>query len=181
MKALRAPPPAPFDGSILISDGRPTSASTAEAILAALPPDAGATLSTLGVGTDYDAQVLTAVAEHGRGGFYHLTDPVQLAGIVQAELDRPRRGRARGGVITVVPRPGVRSWGPAPASPPTPSPTAACASPWATWAPARPARCPSASRCPSAAVVGISPPSASPTPPSVEAPPSPGRSPSPTA
>ncbi|MEZ4467884.1 MAG: VWA domain-containing protein, partial [bacterium] len=106
LKALEGAAPGAVRRLILISDGQANvGPSTAEAILAALPPDAGATLSTLGVGTDYDAQVLTTVAEHGRGGFYHLTDPVQLAGIVQAELDQARAVAGREAVITVVPRP----------------------------------------------------------------------------
>ncbi|MCB9545865.1 MAG: YARHG domain-containing protein [Myxococcales bacterium] len=115
LKELEGAPPAAVRRLLLISDGQANvGPSTAEDILAALPPDGGATLSTLGVGTDYDEKVLTAVAERGRGGFHHLTDPVQLAGIVQAELDRARAVAGRGAVISVTPRPGVEILGASP-------------------------------------------------------------------
>jgi Ca-activated chloride channel family protein len=92
---------------LLISDGLANvGPAKPEEILAALPPTR-ATLSALGVGTEYDETVLTALAGRGGGGFHHLTDPVQLAGILQAELDRARAVGGREAVITLVPRPGT--------------------------------------------------------------------------
>ena len=93
---------------LLISDGMANEGpADPEGILASLPHGEAVTLSAMGVGTDYDEKVLTALARHGEGGYYHLTDPVQLAGIVQAELNRARNVAGREAVVTLVPAAGV--------------------------------------------------------------------------
>lgn len=94
---------------LLISDGQANvGPSRAAEIIAQLPAaESATTFSTIGVGADYDAAVMTAVAEHGGGGFHHLTDPVQLAGILEAELEQARTVAGTGAVLTLHPEPGV--------------------------------------------------------------------------
>lgn len=98
---------------VLISDGQANiGPRTAKQVVAALPaPKAPTTLSTIGVGADYDAEVMTAVAAQGGGGFHHLTDPIQLAGILEAELNRARTVAGTGAVLTLSPAPGVEILG----------------------------------------------------------------------
>lgn len=98
---------------LLLSDGQANvGPSSAAEIIARLPKaERATTLSTIGVGADYDAAVMTAVAEQGGGGFHHLTDPVQLAGILEAELQQARTVAGTGAVITLRPEPGVEILG----------------------------------------------------------------------
>lgn len=96
---------------ILVSDGQANvGPDTPEAVVAALDP-AGVTLSTIGVGTGYDEAMMLAVADHGRGGFHHLADPIQLAEILDAELKSARAVIARDAVIELRPAPGVELLG----------------------------------------------------------------------
>lgn len=92
---------------LLVSDGQATvGPSTPEAVVGGLDPQ-GVTLSTIGVGTGYDEKMMLAVADHGRGGFHHLSDPIQLAGILDRELASARAVVARDAVIEIEPAPGV--------------------------------------------------------------------------
>lgn len=61
----------------------------------------------IGIGTDYDENVMAAAARRGEGGFHHLTDPAQLAGILEEELRSARSVAGRDAVLTFSPRPGV--------------------------------------------------------------------------
>lgn len=98
---------------LLISDGQATTEpNTAAGIVAALPaPQQPTILSTIGVGADYDAAIMSAVAEHGGGGFHHLTDSIQLAGILETELDRARAVAGTAAVLTITPEPGTKILG----------------------------------------------------------------------
>ncbi len=92
---------------LLVSDGQATvGPSTPEAVVSGLDPR-GITLSTIGVGTGYDEKMMLAVADHGRGRFHHLSDPIELAGILDAELASARAVVARGATIDLKPAPGV--------------------------------------------------------------------------
>lgn len=94
---------------VLLSDGLANvGPSQAPDIIAGLPATARpVVLSTIGIGTDYDEKVMGAVARKGEGGFHHLTDPVQLAGILEEELRSARSVAGRDGVLTIRPNPGV--------------------------------------------------------------------------
>lgn len=94
---------------LLLSDGHANvGPSTARDIVAGLPKLATPiTVSTLGIGTDYDESVLWAISEHGAGGFYHLTDPVQLKQILATELKRARTVVGRDAVLEIRGEPGV--------------------------------------------------------------------------
>lgn len=94
---------------LLLSDGHANvGPSTAPDIVAGLPKLATPiTISTLGIGTDYDESVLWAISEHGAGGFYHLTDPVQLKQLLATELKRARTVVGRDAVLEIRGEPGV--------------------------------------------------------------------------
>jgi len=71
----------------------------------------GITATAIGVGLDYNEAVLDAVAIRSGGRFYHLTEPAQLAGILQIELDTLSATVARSVVLELEPLPGVQVLG----------------------------------------------------------------------
>ncbi|WP_437285207.1 vWA domain-containing protein [Sorangium sp. So ce406] len=76
---------------LLVSDGRATSGLTHGDRLARLALDAfqrGIQTSALGLGDDYDSQLMSAIASDGAGGYYYLRDPEQIAPALSTELDR---------------------------------------------------------------------------------------------
>ncbi len=81
------------DGSvgriILISDGRPTEGNRNAKVLARHADklrDMGASLSTLGVGLDYNEDLMETLATHGGGRYHYLKRARQLGQILNAEL-----------------------------------------------------------------------------------------------
>ncbi|WP_437500574.1 vWA domain-containing protein [Sorangium sp. So ce1099] len=76
---------------LLLSDGRATSGLTHGGRLARLALDAfqrGVQTSALGLGDDFDGELMSAIASDGAGGYYYLRDPEQIAPALAAELDR---------------------------------------------------------------------------------------------
>jgi Ca-activated chloride channel homolog len=84
---------------ILLSDGEPTDGITEEQPLWRLADDArrqGITVSTLGVGEEFNERLLRGLTEHG-GGFYgYLQDSERLTAILQRERDQAAGALARG-------------------------------------------------------------------------------------
>jgi Ca-activated chloride channel family protein len=66
-----------------------------------------AQVTSLGVGTDYDERTLDSLAVRSTGRLYHLTDPREMASLVQHELDLLRSTVATDAFVEVVPAPGV--------------------------------------------------------------------------
>ncbi|WP_437934850.1 vWA domain-containing protein [Sorangium sp. So ce341] len=76
---------------LLVSDGRATSGLTHSERLARLALDAfqlGVQTSALGLGDDYDGQLMSAIASDGAGGYYYLRHPEQIAPALSTELDK---------------------------------------------------------------------------------------------
>ncbi|WP_437606005.1 VWA domain-containing protein [Sorangium sp. So ce834] len=76
---------------LLVSDGRATSGLTHGERLARLALDAfqlGVQTSALGLGDDYDGQLMSAIASDGAGGYYYLRHPEQIAPALSTELDK---------------------------------------------------------------------------------------------
>ncbi|MFH1808445.1 MAG: VWA domain-containing protein [Pseudomonadota bacterium] len=74
---------------LLISDGRPTEGERNPVRLAAIAGDGreqGLTFSSMGVGLDYDENVMERIAIRGGGGFYHLRKTSALASILAKEF-----------------------------------------------------------------------------------------------
>lgn len=85
---------------ILLSDGRPD--STAGLLQwAAMGLDKGIFLTTMGVGKDYDEDLMAALADAGKGSYYFIEAAGDIAGIFQRELADLMAVVAREGVLTV--------------------------------------------------------------------------------
>ncbi|WP_437275574.1 VWA domain-containing protein [Sorangium sp. So ce375] len=76
---------------LLVSDGRATSGLTHNERLARLALDAfqrGIQTSALGLGDDFDGQLMSSIASDGAGGYYYLRHPEQIAPALSTELDK---------------------------------------------------------------------------------------------
>lgn len=76
---------------LLVSDGRATSGLTHSERLARLALDAfqrGIQTSALGLGDDFDGQLMSSIASDGAGGYYYLRHPEQIAPALSTELDK---------------------------------------------------------------------------------------------
>lgn len=76
---------------ILISDGQPTEGLTDVAGLTALAKEIrghGVSVSSIGVGTEFNEDLMAAFAEVGGGAYGYLSDTSQLASIFAKDLDR---------------------------------------------------------------------------------------------
>lgn len=96
---------------VLVSDGQPTAGVTNEDQLISLGAgrlhDAGATLTTLGVGADYNGMLMQHLSERGGGSYGYLRDAGTLAEILGKELDAARNIVARNVVLEVDSRAGL--------------------------------------------------------------------------
>lgn len=101
----------PIRRVILISDGLanvgPSSPEQLGQVSAAAAVS-GVSVTSIGVGLDYDESVLAAVAVRSGGRFYHLQEPAQMASILEAELNALTRTVARGVLLELAPGPGVQ-------------------------------------------------------------------------
>ncbi len=66
-----------------------------------------AQVTSLGVGNDYDERTLNSLALRSTGRLYHLSDPKEMASLIQHELDLLRSTVATDAFVEVVPAPGV--------------------------------------------------------------------------
>ncbi len=83
---------------ILISDGQPTEGVTDEGSLVQMAREIrqhGLTLSSIGVGNDFNENLMQAFAEVGAGAYGYLQDASQLATIFQKDLQRASTTVAR--------------------------------------------------------------------------------------
>ena len=75
---------------ILISDGQANEGITSTSSLSSMARGAlerGVHLTTMGVGLDFNENLMTAMAEHGGGHYYFIEDASALAGIFARELE----------------------------------------------------------------------------------------------
>lgn len=76
--------------ALLLSDGQATAGDTNAEALAARSSTAfqdGIQTSAFGVGTQFDAPLMSTVADRGAGGYYFLADSSQIAKALATELD----------------------------------------------------------------------------------------------
>ncbi len=95
---------------ILISDGQPTEGvRTAQGLgeLAGHIRGGGVAVTALGVGTDFDAQVMRTIAEYGGGFSGNIHDAAQLAEIFGRELNQASTLLAKAVELSIVPAAGV--------------------------------------------------------------------------
>jgi Ca-activated chloride channel homolog len=99
---------------ILISDGLANVGPSSPFELgntAATGAARGVSVTTIGVGLDYDENLMTTVAVRSGGRFYHLQEPAQLAAILETELNSLGATVARAIQLELVPAPGVQVLG----------------------------------------------------------------------
>ncbi|MDP1920339.1 MAG: VWA domain-containing protein [Myxococcales bacterium] len=89
---------------VLISDGQPTEGITDHASLINIVRDvrqSGISVSSIGVGTDFNEQLMESFAEVGAGAYAYLQDAAQLQQIFQKDLNAAGTQVARNVTITV--------------------------------------------------------------------------------
>ncbi|MBZ4417081.1 VWA domain-containing protein [Myxococcus sp. RHSTA-1-4] len=95
---------------ILMSDGQPTEGVTDDAGLTQQARElraAGITLSAIGVGTDFNEDLMQAFAEYGAGAYGFLEDAGQLATLFQKDLQQATTSVARDVTLTFTLPPGT--------------------------------------------------------------------------
>lgn len=65
-------------------------------------------LSSVGVGTDFNEYLMTALADAGTGNYYYVHDPRELSNVFAREFDAARTTVATGLAVQIEPGPGVR-------------------------------------------------------------------------
>jgi Ca-activated chloride channel homolog len=89
---------------ILISDGLANQGITDPQILGGMAAGAlehNYTVSTVGVGYDFNEVLMTTIADHGAGRYYFLEDPMAFARVFEKELQATRQVAASGLEIRV--------------------------------------------------------------------------------
>ncbi|HTE56302.1 MAG TPA: VWA domain-containing protein [Kofleriaceae bacterium] len=87
---LEAFDPARQDRVILVSDGLATIGITDDAAIQSMADrylSDGIGLTTVGVGLDFDVELLRGLAERGAGNFYFLEEPAAISEVFREELD----------------------------------------------------------------------------------------------
>ncbi len=64
-------------------------------------------ITTMGLGLDFDENLMMSLAQHGAGNYYFIESPSQLASIFQREFGQLSRTIAKAPVITINLEPGV--------------------------------------------------------------------------
>jgi len=85
--------------AILISDGQPTEGVTDDHALISLVQQMraqGITVSSIGVGTDFNEDLMQSFAEYGSGSYGYLRETAQLATLFQKDLRQASTTIARG-------------------------------------------------------------------------------------
>lgn len=96
---------------LLISDGRPTEGTRSTYRLAKIAGrgrQQGLSVSSIGVGLDYDEDVMERIALSGGGNFHHLTQVYALEGILRAEFASMKTLAASQVALSLRPAPGVQ-------------------------------------------------------------------------
>ncbi|MBI1949581.1 MAG: VWA domain-containing protein [Deltaproteobacteria bacterium] len=92
---------------LLLSDGRPNQEPGLRERVAALA-GRGVLTTTLGLGQDYNEDLMAALADQGRGHYYFVDRPEQLAAIFTAELSSLSSIVAKEATIELTPAKGTR-------------------------------------------------------------------------
>ncbi|HEV7555418.1 MAG TPA: VWA domain-containing protein [Kofleriaceae bacterium] len=96
---------------ILLSDGNATSGDTSTTDILAMADGfvgKGVGLTTVGVGLDFDVELMRGLAEHGAGNFYFLEDASAATEVFTEELDYFVSPLALNVQISAIPGPGYR-------------------------------------------------------------------------
>ena len=95
---------------LLLSDGLPTSGNTSPAAIVAqarVAAEAGISTSTVGMGLDYNDELMMGVSEKGQGHYHFVKDAGSVEGIFKAEIASLNRVVARALKLRIVLAEGV--------------------------------------------------------------------------
>lgn len=95
---------------MLLSDGRANIGATRVEELSALAAQQlrrGVSVSTMGIGLDYDEKIMTAIAQNGAGNYHFIEDSSSLVGVFEKESKGLNSTVARKTVVTLTVSPGV--------------------------------------------------------------------------
>lgn len=95
---------------LLLSDGEATAGPTDKRSLAAVATQAqaaGVTVSTVGLGLEFDAPTLIAIADAGGGVYRYGNDPEQVVALFDEELERMQQVAALSATVDLKLAPGV--------------------------------------------------------------------------
>jgi Ca-activated chloride channel family protein len=90
LELLRAAIPGRVNREVLLSDGQANQGITDRGALARLAggaADRGLRLTTVGLGLDYNEDLMEALAENGRGRYYYVKDAATLESVFAGELE----------------------------------------------------------------------------------------------
>lgn len=104
--ALRIKDPQRVNRLLLLSDGRPNTEAGLVDLVKKLV-EAGVQTTTLGLGEDYNEDLMAQLADAGLGHYFFVEKPEQLAGIFAEELQSLATVVAREAVIELAPASGV--------------------------------------------------------------------------
>lgn len=91
---------------VLLSDGVPNASAQLPAIVAGIR-QYGFSITTLGLGIDYDTALMTRLAQDTGGTFHYVEEPEQVAAVFDDELTRMTTAVGKNLVLTLSPGPGV--------------------------------------------------------------------------
>lgn len=91
---------------ILLGDGVPNDSSPVVA-LAQTAGASGISITSLGLGADYDETLMGKVAQVSGGRFHYVADSTKVAGFFQDEIVRLQKVYARNAALVLTPGPGV--------------------------------------------------------------------------
>lgn len=95
---------------ILMSDGQPTEGATEPQVLLSnvrAMRSAGITVSAIGVGLDFNEDLMAGFANVGAGGYAFLSDPARMGEVFEKDLNRAAKTIVRNVRLTIRNRPGV--------------------------------------------------------------------------
>jgi len=93
--------------AIVISDGLAAEPPDVLRFQAARAASGEFTLSAVGVGADFDENLMAALADAGTGNYYYLEDANELASVFAAEFETARETVAAGVAVTIEPADGI--------------------------------------------------------------------------
>jgi Ca-activated chloride channel family protein len=98
--------PAGINRIVLLSDGVPNNQTNLPGTIAAIRQQ-GISVTSLGLGTDYDTNLMTQIARDTGGAFHYLDEPESIAAVFDDELSKMTTVVGRNLQLVVEPGPGV--------------------------------------------------------------------------